>query len=588
MRPRCSYRSSALALSLSAFFSISSFYTVSARAQDSAAAAPVPVTRAPEKIDLDMMAKIRDEGLNRSQVMPTLLYLSEVIGPRLTGSAQLKHANEWTKSKLTEWGLQNAHLEAWGPFGRGWEIERFSAQVVEPMTIPLIALPKAWSPSVKGTLKSEVVYLDATDEAGLEKYKGQLKGKIVLLSPPRAIAAHFEPQGTRYTDAQLAEMAVPPDMSADRPRRGRPGGAMFQALQMARRKLWFCQEEGAALTLEISRGGDGGTVFVQQITVPSAAPITPPGPPPGTPAGSPPPPPGAPPASGSTPPAAAPATPPPVRPISPWSKDAPKGIVPQVVVSSEHYNRLVRLVQAGEKVEVEVELKTKFYDNDDGMVFNTVAEIPGTDKKDEVVMCGGHMDSWHGATGATDNGAGVAVCMEAVRILEALKVQPRRTVRIALWSGEEEGLFGSRNYVAQHFGERKDGKIIIKPEQEKVAAYFNLDNGTGKVRGVYCQGNSEVAPIFAEWLKPFNDLGATTITLRNTGGTDHLSFDAVGIPGFQFIQDEIEYEARTHHSNQDNFDRIQGDDLKQASTIMAAFLYDAAMRDDKLPRKPLP
>jgi len=239
------------------------------------------------------------------------------------------------------------------------------------------------------------------------------------------------------------------------------------------------------------------------------------------------------------------------------------------------------MIQAGNKVKVAVELKTRLHDENKGMVFNTIAEIPGTDKADEIVMCGAHIDSWHGGTGATDNGAGVAVCMEAVRILKTLGLKPRRTVRIALWSGEEQGLFGSRAYVADHFGTRE----TPKPDASKFAAYFNLDNGTGKIRGVWCQSNPAVMPIFAEWLKPFSDLGATTISLRNTGSTDHIPFDTIGLPGFQFIQDSIEYSTRTHHSTQDVYDRIQTEDMKQAAIIMAAFLYNTATRDEKLPRK---
>jgi Zn-dependent M28 family amino/carboxypeptidase len=293
------------------------------------------------------------------------------------------------------------------------------------------------------------------------------------------------------------------------------------------------------------------------------------------------------------------------RPVSVWDKSAPK-TVPQITVAAEHYNRMVRMIKQGVNLKMTVDLKATFF-NKDLMAYNTVAEIPGTDLKDQVVMVGGHMDSWHAATGATDNGAGVAVAMEAVRILKTLNLQPRRTIRVALWSGEEEGLFGSRAYVAEHLGtypppapgaapafgggggggQANRGPLTKKAEWDKVSAYYNLDNGTGKIRGIYLQGNEAVGPIFADWLKPFKDLGASTVTIRNTGSTDHVSFDAVGVPGFQFIQDVIEYDTRTHHSNQDLFDHVQGDDLKQASVIMASFLYNTAMRDEMLPRKPL-
>jgi Iap family predicted aminopeptidase len=311
-------------------------------------------------------------------------------------------------------------------------------------------------------------------------------------------------------------------------------------------RLRFAQEEGAALVIDSSRTGDGGTLFVQSAQVPYAPEV------------------------------------PREQRIAVYRRDAPRTI-PQVTMASEQYNRLLRMVQAGEKVRMAVDLKTAFHDDDNGMVFNTVAEIPGSDKKDELVMCGAHLDSWHGGTGATDNAAGVGVCMEAVRILKALGVQPRRTIRIALWTGEEQGIFGSAAYVEKHFGTAANPKH----EYDKLSAYFNLDNGTGKIRGVWGQGNQAAMPIFARWIEPFQDLGATTVTARNTGSTDHIPFDRIGLPGFQFIQDSIEYGTRTHHSNQDVFDRIQGDDLKQASVIMAAFLYNAAMRDEKLPRKPI-
>ncbi|MGC4047763.1 MAG: M20/M25/M40 family metallo-hydrolase [Armatimonas sp.] len=531
---------------------------------------------AQEKVDMDMMARIREEGLNRSQLPETLSYLTEVIGPRLTGSPGLLRANEWTKSKLTGWGLVNGKLEPWGPFGRGWTCEKFSLTVTGPTPFTVISCPKAWSPSVKA--KGELVYLDVTDAAGLDAYKGKLKGKVVLFGALRPVAAHFTAQGERYTDEQLAALSQPqaprPGGGGGFPGGGRPGGAgagagnFAQQLNLQRVIQTFLKTEGVAAVLDAGRG-DGGTVFVQQATVvPPPAPPTPPTPPadgqPGPGAGGP--------FGGGG--AAA-------RRISPWKKEADGKIVPQIAVSAEHFNRLARMVKAGEKVQVDLELKTKLNGNDDSMVSNTTAEIPGSDKADEIVMCGGHLDSWHGGTGATDNAAGVSVGMEAVRILKALGVKPRRTIRIGLWTGEEQGIFGSTAYVREHFGTAS----TPKPEYDKFSAYFNLDNGTGKIRGVWCQGNDAVMPIFSEWLKPFSDLGATTVTRRNTGGTDHLPFDSAGLPGFQFIQDTIEYDTRTHHSNQDTFDRIQIDDMKQAAVVMAAFLYNASMRDDKLPRK---
>lgn len=512
----------------------------------------------------DPVARIRDEGLNRSQVMQTLSYLTDVIGPRLTGSPNLKRANEWTRGRLEGWGLQDAHLEPWGPFGRGWSLERFSAQVIEPQAIPLIAYPKAWSPGTSGPIEAEVVYLDAKDVAGLEKYRGRLRGAIVLAGEPREVKAHFEAQGVRRTDAELLELANA--SGAPRGRRtgtGRPMASPEQQarLEFQRRRLPFLIEEGAAAIADCSSQGDGGTIFVASASVPQ--------------------------------PSSAGANDNPfVRGISPWQKDAPKTL-PQFTVSVEHYNRMVRMIQAGEKLRMALDLRVRFHD-EDPMAYNTLAEIPGSDLRDQIVMLGGHMDSWHSGTGATDNGAGVAACMEAVRILKVLNLQPRRSVRIALWTGEEQGLLGSRAYVAQHFrkspptGAPAGSLGETMPEYEKLSAYYNLDVGTGKVRGVYLAGNEAATPLFRQWLAPFRETGAQTLSLSDQFGTDHNSFNSAGLPGFQFIQDPIEYFSRTHHSNQDLFDRIQADDLKQAAVLMAAFVYQTAMVDERIPRRPTP
>jgi carboxypeptidase Q len=526
-----------------------------------------PAQRSPAKDANDPIERIKDEGMNRSQVMQTLSYLTDVIGPRLTNSPGMKRANEWTRDQMARWGLQNAHLEAWGPFGRGWTLKRFSAQVVEPQAIPLIAYPKAWSPGTDGPLTAEVVYFDAKDEADLQKFKGKVKGTIVLTYPMREIKAHFEAPSTRRDEKDLLGLADAPPPRVGAPRR-QLTPEQRAAFNFAARKNLFLHEEGAALLVDASRLGDGGTIFVGGASVPQPVPAEPFGP-------------------GS-------------RGIPPYSTTAPK-FAPQVVLAVEHYNRIVRLIQAGEKVTMTVDIGVEWQDND-LMGYNTIAEIPGTDLKDEVVMLGGHMDSWHSGTGATDNGAGVAVAMEAVRILKALNLQPRRTIRVGLWSGEEQGLLGSRAYVAEHFGRFEtipagspsgsspapQPRLLTTPEYEKFSGYFNLDNGTGRIRGVYLQGNDGVRSLFREWLMPFRDMGAATLSISNTGGTDHLAFDAIGLPGFQFIQDEIEYDTRTHHSNQDVFDRIQADDMKQAATIMAAFVYKAAILDEKLPRKPMP
>jgi carboxypeptidase Q len=579
------------------------------------------------KTATDPIDRIKEEGLKRSQVMMTLSYLTDVIGPRLTGSPNMKRANEWTRDRLAAWGVANAHLEPWGPFGRGWSLKRFSAQVIEPQCIPVIAYPKAWSPGTEGSVVAPVVYFDAKSEADFARFKGKIKGAVVLTTAPREVRAHFEPLGTRKTDSELLALADAPEPEArgfgrgGRQGQGQPGqpGARqgrgpaqaaagpeaaanaaprgrFQMtperraeMELAAKKLKYLADEGAAMLVDPSGRGDGGTLFVQSATIPGVMPNF---------------------GGGGQGPGQAP-----TRRV--YDKDAPK-IPPQIVMASEHYNRLVRMIEQGERPKMVVDLSVQFHD-EDLMAYNTVAEISGTDPKlkDEVVMLGGHMDSWHSGTGATDNGAGVSVAMEAMRILQALDLKPRRTIRIALWSGEEEGLLGSRAFVTQHFGispagmfggggpggpAARDGQpapagsngsasstdAAPKPEYAKFQAYFNLDNGTGKVRGVYLQGNEAVRPIFRKWLVPFREMGANTLSLSNTGGTDHLSFDGIGLPGFQFIQDEIEYDTRTHHSNQDVYDRIQAEDMKQAAVIMASFVYNAATMDEKLPRKPAP
>nr|MDQ2936617.1 M20/M25/M40 family metallo-hydrolase [Acidobacteriota bacterium] len=439
----------------------------------------------PAKDPNDPIERIKDEGMNRSQVIQTLSYLSDVIGPRLTASPGMKRSNDWTRDQLTKWGLQNAHLEAWGPFGRGWSLKRFSAQVTEPLDIPLIAYPKAWSPATDGPINAEVVYVDAKDEAELQRFKGKLKDVIVLNGRMRDVKAHFEAPGTRLDEKELLSLADAPEPRPGSRRRFTP--EQRTAITFGSKKLQFFHDEGAALLIDASRGGDGGTIFVQSASVPQ--PI----------------------ASEDAGQNAS-------RQIQAYDKTAPK-IIPQVVLAVEHYNRIARMIEAGENVKMTVDLDVAWQDSDP-MGYNTIAEIPGSDLKDEIVMLGGHMDSWHAGTGATDNGAGVAVTMEAVRILQALDLKPRRTIRVALWTGEEQGLLGSKAYVAEHFGKLESAAprpgaqpspsptpatLVSKPEYEKFSSYFNLDNGTGKIRGVYLQGNEAVRPLFRQWLSPFRE-----------------------------------------------------------------------------------
>ena len=518
-------------------------------------ASPLALIAQQEKIDLDAVAQIRDEGFRRSKVMDIMSELSDHIGPRLTGSPNMKRANEWTRDQFAQWGLQNAHLEAWGPFGRGWEQEYIAVRMTSPDITPLYAYAKAWTPGTNGVVKGQAIFVNIQSREDLEKYKGKLAGKVVFFGTPRDVLPQDKAQFSRYDDKQLDDIYN----FQSQERRGGPNGppVNFRELQALQRDFnKMLEDEKPLARIDASRG-DGGTMFVQ---------------------------------SGG-----------------PYQADQPQATIPQLVMSTEHWGRIVRLLQKKYDVEVELDVRNKFFDDAKDQ-WDTVAEIPGTDPKlkDEVVMLGAHLDSWHSGTGATDNGAGSAAGMEAIRILKALTdrgvIKPRRTIRIALWSGEEQGLLGSRAYVKNHFGGREDlpgqndvpafqrrqGPLTIKPEQAKLAAYFNIDNGTGRIRGIYCQENAAVRPIFEQWFVPFHDLGAQTVSLRNTGGTDHLSFDAVGIPGFQFIQDPMEYDTRTHHSNMDVYERIQAGDMEQMAVIEATFVYLAAQRDEKLPRKALP
>jgi carboxypeptidase Q len=526
------------------------------------------VQPATESLDIAMYQRIRDEGLNHSHVMEFASALMDGIGPRLTASPNAKKANEWTRDTLTKIGLENAHLEDWGEFGMGWQQMNTWARMVSPDTAVLILQSTPWSPATSGPVTGDVVWVDIHEDKDFDKYKGKLAGKIVLYGAMREVPPVDKGLFERNTDKDLQDVAEFPVTAAaggrspDMQARLR---TFMERMRMIDKIAQFFADEKVAAVIEPSRdgknsGGSGGTFFDD---------------------------------NGAT------------LGRTPYLAEK-KVKIPVAVAAIESYGRLYRLTQAHVPVGVEINIDTKFT-GDHEHAFNTVAEIPGTDPKlkEQVVMLGGHLDSWIAGTGATDNGAGTVVAMEAVRILKALDVKPRRTIRIALWTGEEQGLFGSKGYCKEHFGSaalstapdqqvlpefmrRATGPLEVKPEQKLISAYFNVDNGSGKIRGIYTQGNAAVAPIFAQWIAPLKDLGVTTLTMRNTGGTDHLSFDAVGIPGFQFIQDDLDYESRTHHSNQDVVERLQAGDLKQIATVEAIFVYNAAMRDQMVPRKPLP
>ena len=504
------------------------------------AAAPAS---AGEPLDYDAIYRIKDEALSRSQVMETLSYLTDVHGPRLTNSPNMRAAAAWAKQRLESYGLANVALEAWGPFGRGWVNERMVATMTAPQSFPLLAFPKAWTPGTDGPVKGDAVLAIIDKAEAFEQWKGKLKGKIVLVSPSREVPAFFASPTRRWEEKALTDLTKPP---MDPSRRGRfggpggPGGPGATTADFRRQRMAFLIKEGALALVEMSPGdrGDNGAVRVQA---------------------------------------------PPEGENQRQTTDAP--VLPQIVVAGEHYGRLLRLLDKKIPVALEIDVKNRFVDTDLNSL-NVIAELPGGDKADEVVMIGAHFDSWHSGTGATDNGVSSAVMIEAMRILKASGLKPRRTIRVGLWTGEEQGLLGSRAYVKQHFADRAD--MVLKPEHAKLAAYFNMDNGGGAFRGVYLQGNEAVSPIFEAWMKPFASLGMSTLTIRPTSGTDHLSFDAVGLPGFQFVQDPLEYGSRTHHTNLDVYERAIPDDLVQNAITIATFAYHAANREQPLPRKPLP
>ena len=509
--------------------------------------ATLPATlSAQQQPDLQIQTRIRQEGFRNSKVMEYASALTDTIGARLTGSPSMKKANEWTRQTLAEMGLVNAHLESYD-FGRGWSYDACSVRMVSPEVVPLYAFPKAWAPGTNGPVRGKVTKVLLQSKEDLEKNKGKLAGAIVMIAEFKDLKPVDAALMKRYDEKELNELG----MYEVPPARNMRGDALRRTL-FRRALAQFAMDEKIAALVDLG-SGDDATFGVQS-------------------AGS-------------------------------QKAEDPVG-VPTIVLAPEHYGRLSRLIDAKQDVQLEIDVHARFLE-DDRKAYNTIAELPGSEKKGEVVMLGAHLDSWHASTGATDNAAGSVVMMEAMRILKSLGVAPRRTIRIALWSGEEQGLLGSRAYVAEHFASRAEpkdpeqaklplfartelGALTVKPEHAKLSAYFNVDNGTGRIRGIYAQENAAAAPLFAAWLTPLHDLNATTVTMRNTTSTDHISFDEVGLPAFQFIQDDIEYFTRTHHTNWDTYERLQREDLMQAAVVVATFVWEAANRPEMMPRKPMP
>jgi hypothetical protein len=513
------------------------------------AAMPLAAQEAPEKIDLTVLHDIKSQAFQHSQVMDHLFYISDVYGPRITSSPNHHAAAEWIVKRLQSYGLQNVHLEPWGPFGNSWQYKKFYGALVEPNYAPLIGFPLAWTPSTDGPVTAEAVLAPIHSQDDFAKYKGKLKGKIVLIADHKVVLMHTEVEAHRLTDEEIASRTIVPDPSrlgagfgGGRPAAApaAPPPAPGAALRLRNDTSKFLSDEGVLVAINYGTNGDGGTVFATFGGSQNPADPTPPA---------------------------------------------------MVAITPEHYNRIARLIQHGMSPKLTFDIQTEIYKNDQ-MGFNVVGEIPGTTKKDEVVMLGGHLDSWQGGTGATDNGTGSSVAIEAVRILTQLHRPMARTVRIALWGGEEEGLLGSKFYVQQHFAPRDTMKQT--PEYAKLDAYYNDDSGSGRFRGISADGNDEIASIFKQWAAPIRDLefqavaGATAAPTREPGGTDSTSFSWIGLDGFGFMQDPLEYGSRTHHSNMDLYDRVQVGDVMQGAAIEAWFVYNTATRPSMLPQLDTP
>ena len=519
---------------------------------------------AAESIDLNMYQQIREEGFHHPHIMEYASGLFDGIGPRLTGSPNMKRANEWTREQLTAMGCSNAHLEDWGEFGMGWQQRNTWIRMVSPDTAVFIAQATPWSPSTNGPITAPVVAVVAKEEKDLDQYKGKLAGKIVLLGKLPTPGKDDVPLSTRYDDKALVDIFHYAYTDQDlEPQHVLPLDQMEEVFdkQIAfKEKMAKFLVDEKAIAAIVSGHSTGGTLGDD---------------------------------TGSS------------LGWFVYLRDHASPL-PIATMALENFGRVSRLLAANVPVTIEMNVDTIFSgDREHG--FDTIAEIPGTDArlKDQVVMVGGHLDSWIAGTGATDDGAGAIIAMEVMRILTALHVQPRRTIRVALWSGEEQGLFGSTGYVTAHFGSfshsttpgqlklpefvrKPAGPLTLKPEHKLISAYYNIDNGGGKIRGIYAQENLAAIPIFERWIAPLKDLDVTTVSARLTGSTDHMPFDEVGIPGFQFIQEPLDYETRSVHTNMDVYERLIPGDLQQAAVVEAIFVYNTAMRDQMMPRKPLP
>lgn len=511
-----------------------------------------------DKADAAIVNRIWLEGTNHSRLMETLSYLTDVFGPRIPGSPAHNKACEWAAKRLTEFGMANAAVEPCGEFGLGWSNDYISAHMTAPSYMPILAFPRPWTGSTKGKITGSPMFAFVNTKADIEKYRGKLKGAIVFIQPARATHPSFKPAASRYTESDLKDLQETPIpvKPKDAGESDKSAGLKWEEIE----EFFRMEEVGVLVEPSSESRADYGTVKVDAYGGDGKDHITP-------------------------------------------------GQSPRVIMAVESYNRICRIMDLKVPVTLEIEVRNTIYDKD-RQGYNVVAEIPGTDKNGELVMLGGHLDSWTGGTGAVDDAAGCAVVIEAMRILKALNVKLKRTIRAALWTGEEEGYYGSRGYVARHFGDTDKAslakfdfddetknwrnplgdstKVLVKPEYNKISGYFNYDNGSGRIRGIYIQENFQVKPIFEEWMKPLKDLGVTTIALRNTEGTDHLPFNGIGIPGFQFVQDPLDYFPNLHHTSQDVYDHCVPEDLIQSAVVMAGFVYQTAMRDEMLPRKPLP